>query len=118
MPPDLAQAAEQLLSAVRQEFPGELCEGLARKWVNHPNNFFAVTIQPRDGSFAIHIKGHPNQFTASSLDIKVDRSSYSRFKLSNASQLSDAIRVVMISGRRDRGPTPVSAGSSHAFRRF
>jgi len=106
MPPDLTQAAEQLLSAVRQEFPGEVEEGLARKWVNYPRNFFAITIQPRDVSFAIHIKGHPNHFAAPSLDIKMDRSSYSRFKLSNANQLSDAIGVVMMSGRRDRAHHP------------
>lgn len=104
MSPELAEVAEQLLIDVRARLGGELQEGLARKWVNYPRNCLAITIQPRDASYAIQIKGQPEAFNAPSLEIKPDRPSYCRFKLSSAEQLADAGRVVAMSaGRRIRG---------------
>ena len=96
----LVVMAEELLSNVRQRYPGKLSEGLARKWVNHPDNFFALTIQNRDKSFAVHVKGAPSDFSAPSLDIRQDRGSYSRFKLKNENQLRDTIRVVLASAQK------------------
>lgn len=58
----LVSMAERLLAEIRQRYPGELHEGMARKWVNHPENFVALTIQNRDQSFAIHVKGEPQDF--------------------------------------------------------
>jgi hypothetical protein len=92
--------ARSLLGQLRRHHPGHLCEGLARKWVNDPENFVAITIQPRDRSLAIHVKGNPGDFDAPSLDIKADRPSYSRFKLGHPDQLNDAIQVVLLSARR------------------
>jgi hypothetical protein len=97
--PKLVSMAQQLLSEIRSRYPGELHEGLARKWVNHPENFVALTIQNRDQSFAIHVKGEPEEFTAPTLVIKPDRGSYSRFKLKDEGQLQDAISVILASAK-------------------
>jgi hypothetical protein len=101
--PQLVSMAQRLLSEVRARYRGDLQEGKARKWVNHPGNFVALTIQNRDQSFAIHVKGEPKQFNAPSLDLKPDRSSYSRFKLQLPSQMDDAIRVILTSAKTSEG---------------
>ena len=95
----LVAIVEELLSRIRERYPGELHEGKARKWVNYPDNFVALTIQNRDKSFAVHVKGYPDQFSALSLDIKSDRPGYCRFKLKSKDQLDDTIRVVLASAR-------------------
>lgn len=101
--PDLVSMAEQLLPEIRSQYPGELHEGQARKWVNHPENFMALTIQNRDQSFAIHVKGEPEDFSAPTLEIKPDRGSYSRFKLKGQEQLNDAISVILASAKATCG---------------
>jgi hypothetical protein len=101
--PHLAKIGAELLQEVRSRYPGKMVEGQARKWVNAPGNFLALTIQNRDQSFAIHVKGSPNEFTAPTLDIKADRPSYCRFKLEQERQLQDAIKVVLASASRTEG---------------
>lgn len=100
---ELVSMAERLLADVRDRYPGELHEGRARKWVNHPDNFMALTIQNRDQSFAIHVKGEAHSFSAPSLEVKSDRGSYSRFKLKDDAQLQDAINAVLASARATLG---------------
>ena len=101
--PHLVSMAERLLSEIRSQYPGELHEGKARKWVNHPENFLAITIQNRDQSFAIYVKGKPDTFSAPTLDIKPDRPGYSRFKLKEERQLDDAVSAILASARATCG---------------
>jgi hypothetical protein len=70
------------------------------KWVNHRTNFVAITIQNRDQSFAILVKGSPDDFTAATLDIRPDRGSYCRFKLEHERQFQDALNVILVSASR------------------
>lgn len=95
----LVRMAQQLLRQVRLQFPGELREGQARKWVNSPNNFLAMTIQNRDQSFAIYIRGRPQDFSVRTLDIRDDRPGYCRFKLQRQDQLDEAIDVILTSAQ-------------------
>ena len=99
----LVELITRILSEIRARYPGYLREGLARKWVNHPGNYMAITIQNRDRSFAIHVKGSPKQFNARSIDIKADRGSYCRFKLRHDSQFDDALKVILASARSTEG---------------
>jgi hypothetical protein len=92
--------AKRIMAAVRKQYSGKLREGKARKWVNYPDNFLAMTIQTRDGSFAIHVKGRPEDFDAPTLELKPDRPGYSRFKLQRPDQLEDTIKVILESARR------------------
>jgi hypothetical protein len=95
--------AKAILAELRSRYPGHLVEGLVRKWVNHPGNFVALTIQNRDQSFAVHVKGEPEEFDAPTLDMKPDRGSYSRFKLQHPNQLADALRVILSFARASEG---------------
>lgn len=97
------EMAERLLSELRGRYPGNLHEGLARKWVNRPGNFLALTIQNRDQSLAVHVKGEPKRFNAPTLAIKPDRGSYSRFKLKHPRQFDDALRVILASAKASEG---------------
>jgi hypothetical protein len=103
LPEHLIDAAGRILSTIRSRYQGQMNEGLARKWVNYPDNFLALVIQPRDESFAVHVWGRPSRFHATTLEIKPDRSRYSRFKLANSGQLDDALRVIMESARLATG---------------
>lgn len=96
----LPNMVERILNEVRREFPGTLNEGKHRKWVNYPENFLAITLQNRDQSFAVYVKGAPESFQTPSLDIKQDRPGYSRFKLRDPRQLEDAIQTILSSARR------------------
>jgi hypothetical protein len=100
MSDSLVSLIKDLLDGVRQRHPGELWEGQARKWVNSPDNFVAITIQPRDRSFAIYARGESDAYDAlSSIDVRRDRPGYVRFKLYKASQLEDALKIVLRSAR-------------------
>jgi hypothetical protein len=103
MNPNLVKMGTEMLQEVRKHHPGKLVEGKARKWVNHPGNFVALTIQNRDQSFAIHVKGRSSEFAAPTLDIRPDRGSYCRFKLEHERQLQDAIKVILASAARSEG---------------
>jgi hypothetical protein len=103
LPPRVARLAEQLLTAIRGHYAGEMKKGMTRNWINTPDNIIGITIQNRDASLAVHVKGPATLFHASSLDIRPDRGSYVRFKLSDAGQLEDAIQVVLVSAARFMG---------------
>jgi hypothetical protein len=96
----LVRMGTELLAEIRKHYPGKLIEGQARKWVNYPGNFVALTIQNRDQSFAIHVKGRPEDFKAPTLDIRPDRGTYCRFKLETERQYQDAAQVVLQSASR------------------
>jgi len=101
--PSLVKMGTEILQQVRKNYSGKMVEGQARKWVNHPANFFALTIQNRDQSFAVHVKGKPNDFGATALDIRPDRGSYCRFKLKHERQLPDSIKVILASATHSEG---------------
>jgi hypothetical protein len=99
--PTLVDLVTRLLQQVRQRYPGRLVEGEARKWVNRPVNFMAITPQHVDRSFAIYVQGRPTDYHAPTLTLKPGRGpSYCRFKLKQEAQLADAIRVVLDSAAR------------------
>jgi hypothetical protein len=99
LPSDMINAMEFVLKRVRAEFPGYLVEGQNRKWVNHPDNFVAITIQNKDLSFAIHVKGRTDQFGHTSLLLKADRPGYIRFKTNSASDVQKAGDIILRSAR-------------------
>lgn len=98
--PQIASLAERLLMKIRRECPGDLRECKNRKWVNYPDNFLAITIQNRDQSLAINVRGRPEVFSAPTLVVKDDRPGYSRFKLQHESQLEEAVSIILASARR------------------
>ncbi len=92
--PEVAKLAQELIAEIRRDHPGRMHEGKARKWVNQPSNFLAITIQNRDQSLAIHVKGRPDKHPNTALELRGDRPGYSRFKISKSSELAPALQII------------------------
>ena len=103
LPRMLAEGVVQIIADLRRKYPGHFREGPGRKWTNQPDRFVALTIQPRDRSLAIHVKGRPDDFSAPSLDIRPATDGYCRFKVDDVAQLADAGRVVQTAARNSEG---------------
>jgi hypothetical protein len=91
---DVADVGRALVQKVREFSPGVLNAGQGRKWVNSPYNFVAFTVQNRDNSIAITVRGEPDRHHNTPLQLKRDRPGYSRFKVSSISEVAPAAFVV------------------------
>jgi hypothetical protein len=83
-----------LLRAVRQRSPGDLKRGELNNFSNTPDNFWYVIVQPRVQALSITVRGKPDKFGPSSLDLREDRPGYTRFKLQLVEQLPEALRII------------------------
>ncbi len=92
----LPEIGRTILSRVRTAEPGgnlELSSG--GRYVERPRNFWTIRPQPVDRSYAITVYGEPKDFASARIDIKPDRGSYSRFKVSSPSEVDDAVRIIL-----------------------
>ena len=96
LPSHLKALGLKFLEMIRERFVGELIfHPKSRRFVESPNNFWAVVIQPRDKSLRVTVKGRPNAFVIpSDLELKRDQSSYSAFKVKEDSQLASAVQII------------------------
>lgn len=94
LPTDLQQLGTRLLAEVRTRWSGSLRTSQTGRYIETPDNFWTVKIQPRDVSLAITVRGEPGVFGSSPLEIKPDRSAYSRFKISRLDEIPAAIEVI------------------------
>jgi hypothetical protein len=87
---------EQLLSAVRKEFPGELTyEPRAAKFDETPEIFWTVKIQPQDKSLRITVRGTPESFKpVSGIGLQLDKFGYSFFVLSKPELVPGALSLI------------------------
>ncbi|MEU2614132.1 hypothetical protein ABZ570_21485 [Micromonospora sp. NPDC007271] len=100
LPPDLRHLGEPLLAGVRERWPGNLNATASGRFVETPDNFWTVKIQPRDKSLRLTVRGEPARLGAfAELGLKRDRPGYSTFKISRPEQVSLALQVL----RRSRG---------------
>jgi hypothetical protein len=90
------EVGTRLLMLVRAQLPGELrFHPNSKKFVETPDNYWVVRIQPRDKSFRIVVFGdefrHPKY---RSIKLVADMRSYSAFKLERLEQLADTIQAI------------------------
>lgn len=93
----LQSLGKEFLREVRRNFAGELkFYPTSGKYIETPNNFWAVKIQPRDKSLRITVKGLPDQYNDFNkfFDIKKDMNSYSAFKLTSLDGMPDVIKIL------------------------
>jgi hypothetical protein len=102
LPPHLAGLGASLLREIRTHFVGDLVfHERSGKFVESPDNFWTVRIQPRDQSFRITVRGRPNSFSDTpSLELKDDMAGYSTFKIRDQKQVSDAIQIIREASNR------------------
>jgi hypothetical protein len=95
LPNYLRELGARLLSEVRTRWTGSLEKKPSGRFVEHPDNYWTVKIQPRDRSLALTVRGGPEQFEEfTSLDIKADRTGYSRFKVHTVAELPQVIELL------------------------
>ncbi len=104
LPPELHPLGQSLLAAVRNHFAGQLkFHPKSRKYVETPDNFWTVTIQPRVRALQITIRGEPESFRKPQrLELKPDMKSYSAFKVRGEQDLDEALAIIRQAGARGR----------------
>lgn len=105
LPDSVKELGRQLLGNVRRIFPGELhFHPKSQKFVESPNNFWVVRIQPRDKSLRLTVYGSPNAHpNYRDISLVNDMAGYSAFKLNQESQLADAISAIKTAQRLKAG---------------
>lgn len=96
LPESQRKLGEQLLAAVRREYPGELVyHQKSGKFVESPDNFWVVRIQPRARSLRIVVYGRPEEHSSkNAIELKQDMASYSSFVIDNEHQIPEAVEVI------------------------
>ena len=110
LPPKLKELGLSLLTEIRNENPnGQLVfHPNSGKYVESPNNYWTVRIQPRDESLRVTVYGLPHSFDTDSsvILLKKDMSSYSAFKVSVKQQLQEALSVIRQARMKKEIKTP------------
>jgi hypothetical protein len=103
LPMQLKDAGDELLRNVRAQCPGDLRPlSNGRRFQETPDNFWFVTVQPRDESLSITVRGLPDRFSATRLKIVEDRRPYSRFKIKSKADVAEAVLVILSAVRRSQ----------------
>ncbi|MGE4519987.1 MAG: hypothetical protein AB7E04_10830 [Desulfobacteraceae bacterium] len=90
------EIGEQILSGVRNEFTGELKYfPKSGKFVESPDNFWVIRIQPRAKNLRIIIYGEPyDHQNYKTIQLKRDMASYSSFVVGSNEQTQEAISAI------------------------
>ncbi|HOX44450.1 MAG TPA: hypothetical protein PK668_12675 [Myxococcota bacterium] len=100
--------ARQLLCQVRRTVKGELVRSEdGQIWTNEPGREWAIKYQPRKRDFLVSIHGSPaehlevarEQVQIKDVDLKPNRSKYTRFYLADEDEVEDAIRLIKNAAR-------------------
>lgn len=102
LPKEVSDAGTQLLTQIRTHFHGELRRVSDGRFQETPDNFWFATIQPRVKSILITVRGMPDRFKPSTLNILEDRRPYSRFKVQSQADVTEAFRIIKGAIRRVR----------------
>jgi hypothetical protein len=96
LPDSLKKVGDELLTEVRKEYPGELVfHQKSGKFVESPDNFWVVRIQPRAQSLRIIVYGTPKEHgPQNSIELKDDMAGYSNFVVNSQHQVLEAVNVI------------------------
>lgn len=102
LPEELQQVGQDFLKAVRH--PDDYFQRTsAGRFVNRPNNYWTVKVQPRDQSLRITVRGRPEDFRpVPDIELKPDQNGYSAFKLERPQQARSAIALLRQAAQRSQ----------------
>jgi len=101
LPKPLQELGNELVECIRKSFPGYFIKSTNGRYVNQPDNFWTIKIQPQDQSFALTVRGKSSEFSdVEDIEVLKDRPGFSRFKLKEYRQLESAIEIIKKSGNR------------------
>lgn len=97
LPTSLREIGEKLLAGVRAVYPGVLAyKEKSGKYVETPDNYWVVRVQPRAGSYRIIVYGPPEEYKEfGSLKAQKDMSGYTNFTISNMLQLDEGLKAIL-----------------------
>ena len=97
LPPLQQNLGKELLKAIREVHSGKLKYfSKSKKYVESPDNFWVVKIQPRAKSLRIVVYGSPNRHRGKkSIELKDDMTGYSSFLLDNPVQLAESVSTIL-----------------------
>lgn len=94
---ELQDAGRMLLDQVRREFAGFFQKSPKGRFVNRPDNFWTIKIQPQDQSFRVTVRGRPELFSLPpEMKLRDDRPGYSAFKIADRAQADLALDVLRL----------------------
>lgn len=95
LPCNLQPLGKSLLALVREFSKGRLKLAPNGRYIESPDNFWAVKIQPRVRSLRITVRGRPHQLSSSRIvKPKDDRPGYSTFTVSKIEEVAEAARII------------------------
>jgi hypothetical protein len=96
LPDSQKKVGETILSEIRKEYPGELIfHEKSGKFVESPDNFWVVRVQPRAKSLRIVVYGSPQEHGShNSIELKDDMAGYSSFVIDSQDQVREAVTVI------------------------
>jgi len=92
----LRSLGEELLTRVRRQFRGGLrYYPKSKRYVEKPDNFWTVSIQPVVKDLLITVRGVPEHFVVpDGIELKADQNGYSNFKISRSDQIPGALSII------------------------
>jgi len=94
------EAAVVLIRGVRHKWAGDLKRGERNNFSNTPDNCWYVIVQPRVQALSITVRGRPERFQSSILELRPDRLGYTRFTVTTPDQVPEAVRLIEQSKRK------------------
>jgi hypothetical protein len=93
---------EQFLGGLRRLIPGELeYRQRSGKYIETPDNFWTVRIQPRDKSLRVTVRGNPEEFRVPpSIELRSDMGGYSAFKVHRSEDVENALAIILQADER------------------
>ena len=107
LPPDIKYIGKSILIEVRKFYKGELkYYENSKKYIEFPDNFWTIKIQQVDRSLRITARGDANflRDKVNSIEINADIHGFLSFKISEKSQINDALKI--IKGGLKKNDTP------------
>ena len=100
LPGSMQIAGKRLLEIIRRQSPGDLKRGQRRNFSNTPDNFWYAVIQPQARTLSVTVRGRPSEHGPTSFELKDDRPGFTRFKVTDPSEVDEAVRIIFASRRR------------------
>lgn len=96
LPESIRNVGEKLLKEIRMMFPGELVyHPKSKKFVESPDNFWVIRVQPRAKSLRIIVYGKPEDHRQThTFKLKHDMAVYSNFVIDSENQIQEAVNVI------------------------
>ena|SRR3990172_3321080 len=102
LPAELEQLGKTFLAAIRKQFKGRLeYHSKSRKYVERPDNWWTVIIQPRARSLRVIVRGKPEEFDVQDgVRLSQDQHGYANFTIARVEDVPKALAILQQAKRK------------------